>query len=72
MLDELFGKGASTGSDAGFRNEIAFCYSGGGIPQKKCRENTTQYIGIQRVIHGRLTRFTDHIQKARFNAVELP
>jgi hypothetical protein len=35
MLDELFGRGAAAGEDAGFRNEIAYCYSGGGIPRRE-------------------------------------
>ena len=32
VMDELFGRGAAAGGGAGFRNQIAFCYSGGGIP----------------------------------------
>ncbi len=35
ILDELLGDGAATNGGAGFRNEIIFCYSGGGIPQKE-------------------------------------
>jgi DNA modification methylase len=36
ILDELFGLGAATGPDApGLRNIVAWCYSGGGIPQRE-------------------------------------
>ena len=35
MLDELFGEGSATNGGAGFRNEIVYCYSGGGIPRKE-------------------------------------
>jgi adenine specific DNA methylase Mod len=35
MLDEIFGEGAATTGSAGFRNEIIYCYSGGGIPQRE-------------------------------------
>ena len=36
ILDEVFGSGALHGQDVpGFRNEIAWCYSGGGIPQRE-------------------------------------
>ena len=36
ILDEVYGSGALHGQDApGFRNEIAWCYSGGGIPQRE-------------------------------------
>jgi len=35
ILDEIFGVGASTDDKApGFRNEIIYCYSGGGVPKK--------------------------------------
>ncbi len=34
ILDEVFGTGASSGTDGhpGFRNEVIWCYAGGGIP----------------------------------------
>lgn len=34
ILDEVFGSGASSGTEGhpGFRNEVIWCYSGGGIP----------------------------------------
>lgn len=34
ILDEIFGEGASSGNDnsPGFRNEVIWCYSGGGVP----------------------------------------
>ena len=37
MLDEVFGTGAVTGTDnhPGFRNEVIWCYSGGGIPSSE-------------------------------------
>jgi DNA modification methylase len=36
VLDETFGLGVLSGKDApGFRNEIVWCYSGGGIPQNE-------------------------------------
>ncbi|HEV2493977.1 MAG TPA: site-specific DNA-methyltransferase [Terriglobia bacterium] len=36
VVDEVFGSGALVGQDSpGFRNEIAWCYSGGGIPQRE-------------------------------------
>jgi adenine-specific DNA-methyltransferase len=33
ILDEIIGLGAAIGAEPGFRNEVAYCYSGGGIPQ---------------------------------------
>jgi len=35
ILDEIFGQGAVSGIDstAGFRNEVIWCYSGGGVPR---------------------------------------
>lgn len=35
MLDEIFGDGAATGTTPGFRNEVIYCYSGGGIPRNE-------------------------------------
>jgi len=36
MLDEIFGEGAAVNSNSpGFRNEIVYCYSGGGIPRRE-------------------------------------
>jgi DNA modification methylase len=35
MLDEMFGDGAATGTTPGFRNEVIYCYSGGGIPRNE-------------------------------------
>jgi hypothetical protein len=35
MLDELFGNSNGDSTKAGFRNEIVWCYSGGGIPQRE-------------------------------------
>lgn len=35
MLDEIFGDGAAAGAKPGFRNEVIYCYSGGGIPRKE-------------------------------------
>lgn len=37
ILDEIFGEGANSGFDAtpGFRNEIIWCYSGGGVPSSE-------------------------------------
>jgi adenine-specific DNA-methyltransferase len=35
VLDEIFGKGAAAGDEPGFRNEIIYCYSGGGIPRRE-------------------------------------
>ncbi len=34
ILDEIFGRGAASGLDStpGFRNEVIWCYSGGGVP----------------------------------------
>jgi hypothetical protein len=39
MLDELFDEGAATNGGVGFRNEIVYCYSGGGIPRKEMPRN---------------------------------
>jgi adenine-specific DNA-methyltransferase len=35
ILDEVFGRGAAAGDRPGMRNQIAYCYSGGGIPAKE-------------------------------------
>ncbi|MCP5060298.1 MAG: site-specific DNA-methyltransferase [bacterium] len=35
ILDELFGRGAAGDGGGGFRNEIAYCYSGGGVPRRE-------------------------------------
>ncbi|MFP4476715.1 MAG: DNA methyltransferase [Desulfatibacillaceae bacterium] len=35
LLDEVFGMGAAAGGGPGFRNAIAWCYSGGGIPRNE-------------------------------------
>lgn len=35
IMDELFGEGAATNGGAGFRNEVIYCYSGGGIPKRE-------------------------------------
>ncbi len=45
VLDEVFGAGAAQGSASpGFRNEIVWCYSGGGIPRNEIpRKHDTIY-----------------------------
>jgi DNA modification methylase len=37
VLDEIFGTGAGSGDPnaPGFRNEVVWCYSGGGVPQRE-------------------------------------
>jgi DNA modification methylase len=35
IMDEIFGRGAAADGGSGLRNQIAYCYSGGGIPQKE-------------------------------------
>ncbi|MEO8681225.1 MAG: DNA methyltransferase [Vicinamibacterales bacterium] len=35
MLDEIFGHSGEKSDEPGFRNEIVWCYSGGGIPKRE-------------------------------------
>lgn len=35
LMDEVFGNGGDDGKEAGFKNEIIYCYAGGGIPKDK-------------------------------------
>jgi DNA modification methylase len=35
ILDEIFGHSSEKSDEPGFRNEIAWCYSGGGIPKRE-------------------------------------
>ncbi|MCU0783742.1 MAG: site-specific DNA-methyltransferase [Verrucomicrobia bacterium] len=35
IMDEVFGRGAAADGGSGLRNQVAWCYSGGGIPQNE-------------------------------------